>query len=63
MTSLEQFSDSSFDLVWSGQSIEHVEPCAAARMCREALRALRPNVIAHDPEDGYILYFQSRKRA
>lgn len=138
MTSLEQFPDSSFDLVWSGQSIEHVEPVAAARMCQEALRVLRPggqfcldtpnrgitvihtrdigggfvhpdhkhefratelrellsqtgfeivmergicemprtretgsfhyedfalgNVIAHNPEDGYILYFQCRKR-
>lgn len=42
MTSLEPFPDSSFDLVWSGQSIEHVEPHAASRMCREALRILRP---------------------
>ena len=42
MTLLEDFADSSFDLVWSGQSIEHVEPQAAARMCREALRVLRP---------------------
>lgn len=139
MTSLEQFPDKTFDLVWSGQSIEHVEPHAASRMCREALRVLRPgghfcldtpnrgitaihtrhiggglihpdhkheyrvtelrellsqigfeivmergicemartretgsfhyedfvlgNVIADDPEDGYILYIQCRKRA
>ena len=42
MTSLGHFADSTFDLVWSGQSIEHVEPQAASRMCSEALRVLRP---------------------
>ena len=42
MTSLHDFADESFDLVWSGQSIEHVAEDAGARMCREALRVLRP---------------------
>jgi len=42
MTDLRDFDDESFDLVWSGQSIEHVERAAAARMCREARRVLRP---------------------
>ena len=42
MTSLDDFPDASFDLVWSGQSIEHVDQAAGSRMCREALRVLRP---------------------
>ena len=42
MTLLEDFEDGSFDLVWSGQSIEHVDSHAGARMCREALRVLKP---------------------
>jgi SAM-dependent methyltransferase len=42
MTSLTAFADASFDLVWSGQSIEHVDRAAGARMCREALRVLKP---------------------
>lgn len=42
MTRLEKFADASFDLVWSGQSIEHVDLEAGRRMCREALRVLKP---------------------
>ncbi len=42
MTLLKDFEDESFDLVWSGQSIEHVDTQAGARMCREALRVLKP---------------------
>ena len=42
MTSLEHFPDASFDFVWSGQSIEHVDPAGARRMCEGALRVLRP---------------------
>ena len=42
MTDLRDFADEQFDLVWSGQSIEHVDRAAAARMCREAWRVLRP---------------------
>ena len=42
MTQLDPFANESFDLVWSGQSIEHVEMDAAERMCREAFRVLRP---------------------
>lgn len=42
MTRLERYADESFDLVWSGQSIEHVERDAGRRMTQEAMRVLRP---------------------
>ena len=42
MTELDAFESESFDLVWSGQSIEHVPVEAARRMCAEAMRVLRP---------------------
>jgi SAM-dependent methyltransferase len=42
MTKLEDFADASFDLVWSGQSIEHVSRADGERMCREAYRVLGP---------------------
>lgn len=42
MTDLGMIPDGSFDLVWSGQSIEHVEREAACRMMREAFRVLAP---------------------
>lgn len=41
MTRLDAFASGSFDLVWSGQSIEHVDRASGARMCAEALRVLR----------------------
>ena len=41
MTKLEMFGDSTFDLVWSGQSIEHVPVDAAERMAAEAFRVLK----------------------
>ena len=41
MTTLEGISDGSIDLVWSGESIEHVPPEAGERMCHEAFRVLR----------------------
>ena len=41
MTKLDAFEDESFDLVWSGQSIEHVPLEAGERMCREAHRVLK----------------------
>ncbi|WP_157006755.1 class I SAM-dependent methyltransferase [Luteibacter yeojuensis] len=40
MTQLDEFATGSFDLVWSGQSIEHVPLENARRMCREAHRVL-----------------------
>jgi glycosyltransferase involved in cell wall biosynthesis/predicted SAM-dependent methyltransferase len=41
MTDLQSFADESIDLVWSGQSIEHVSEEAGTRMCQEAFRVLR----------------------
>jgi SAM-dependent methyltransferase len=42
MDDLSDFGDSSVDLVYSGQSIEHVPPDAGRRVIREAWRVLRP---------------------
>ena len=42
MTDLSGYSDSSFDLVYSGQSIEHVSPDEADLTLKEANRVLRP---------------------
>jgi SAM-dependent methyltransferase len=42
MTRLERYPDESFDLVWSGESIEHVDRDAGRRMTEEAMRVLRP---------------------
>ncbi|WP_233224469.1 glycosyltransferase [Thiomonas sp. X19] len=41
MTELDDFPDESVDLIWSGQSIEHVSPEAGRRMCKSAFRVLR----------------------
>lgn len=41
MAELKGFSDASFDLVWSGQSIEHVPREGAVRMIAEAYRVLK----------------------
>ncbi len=42
MTHLDAFADAEFDLAWSGQSIEHVDKDAGARMCTEVFRVLAP---------------------
>lgn len=42
MTDLKGIADSSVNLVWSGQSIEHVTPDQGRRMCAEAYRVLGP---------------------
>lgn len=42
MTELDAFADSSVDLVWSGQSIEHVPLEAGRKMCQAAYRVLKP---------------------
>lgn len=42
MTRLDRFADESFDLVWSGQSIEHVTEEDADRVLAECFRVLRP---------------------
>jgi SAM-dependent methyltransferase len=42
MTRLDAFATASFDLAWSGQSIEHVDRDAGERMCSEVFRILVP---------------------
>lgn len=42
MTDLSPFEPSSFDLVWSGQSIEHVSPEDAKRVFEAVARVLKP---------------------
>ena len=42
MTNLYGIESGSVDLVWSGQSIEHVTEEQGFRMCSEALRVLKP---------------------
>ena len=42
MTDLSFAADGSVDLVFAGQSIEHVTPADARVVCREVLRVLRP---------------------
>jgi Methyltransferase domain len=42
MTDLSDFADASVDLVYSGQSIEHVTPADAKQVLEEVARILRP---------------------
>jgi SAM-dependent methyltransferase len=42
MSDLSFLPDNSVDLVWSGESIEHIDEEAGKRMVREAFRVLRP---------------------
>jgi SAM-dependent methyltransferase len=42
MTRLTPFQDSSFDLVWSGQSIEHLTQKEVDLICAQVFRVLRP---------------------
>jgi SAM-dependent methyltransferase len=42
MVDLSRFDDATVDLVFAGQSIEHVTPEDAGTVCREAYRILKP---------------------
>ena len=42
MTHLSIFPDETFDLVWSGQSIEHITPAEAAIVMEQVYRVLKP---------------------
>lgn len=42
MSNLKFAKDNSVDLVWSGESIEHIPETAADKMIKEAFRVLRP---------------------
>lgn len=43
MTGITKFPDATFDLVWSGQSIEHITPEEASIVIQEVYRILKPN--------------------
>ncbi|MEM9265516.1 MAG: methyltransferase domain-containing protein [Cyanobacteria bacterium P01_F01_bin.13] len=42
MTNLSIFPDKTFDLVWSGQSIEHITPAEATIVIEQVYRVLKP---------------------
>ncbi|HUC05164.1 MAG TPA: methyltransferase domain-containing protein [Acidimicrobiales bacterium] len=42
MVDLDRYADDSFDMIYSGQSIEHVSPADGDTVVREALRVLAP---------------------
>jgi predicted SAM-dependent methyltransferase len=55
MVDLSGFEDASVDLVYSGQSIEHVEPDEAAIVLKEVQRILRPGGhLALDTPNGRV---------
>jgi len=59
MTSLQPIPDGSVDLVYSGQSIEHVTRDEAATTCGEVLRVLRPGgLFALDTPNARITRLQ-----
>lgn len=61
MTELKGFSDASFDLVWSGQSIEHVPRDGAERMVSEAYRVLKQDGrFCLDTPNGLITSIHAR---
>ncbi|HEX2851467.1 MAG TPA: methyltransferase domain-containing protein [Acidimicrobiales bacterium] len=60
MTDLSVFADATFDLVYSGQSIEHVTPDDAKRVAAEVLRVLRPGgTFALDTPNAVVTRLQS----
>ncbi|HET9689988.1 MAG TPA: methyltransferase domain-containing protein [Acidimicrobiales bacterium] len=59
MTDLGRFADGSVDLVYSGQSIEHVTPDDGARVLEEVVRVLRPGgALALDTPNGRVTRMQ-----
>jgi SAM-dependent methyltransferase len=59
MTDLTDFADISVDLVYSGQSIEHVTPDEAAIVLKEVFRILRPGGhFALDTPNGRVTRLQ-----
>jgi SAM-dependent methyltransferase len=59
MTDLSGIPDSSFDLIYSGQSIEHVSEADADKVLLEAYRVLRPGgTLALDTPNGAVCRVQ-----
>lgn len=59
MVDLSDFEDASVDLVYSGQSIEHVQPDDAAVVLKEVCRILRPGgQLALDTPNGRVTRLQ-----
>lgn len=55
MVHLDALPSNTFDLVWSGQSIEHVDEDEGRQMCAEALRILKPGgAFCLDTPNGLI---------
>jgi predicted SAM-dependent methyltransferase len=62
MTDLSAFADSSVDLVYSGQSIEHVTPEEGLSVLQEVARILRPGGhIAIDTPNGRVARLQKEE--
>jgi SAM-dependent methyltransferase len=61
MSDLSAYADASFDLVYSGQSIEHVSEHEADHVLREVHRVLRPGgCFAFDTPNAAITRLQQR---
>ena len=55
MVDLSRYSDNSIDLVYSGQTIEHVDPAVAPTVLAEAYRVLKPDgVLFLDTPNGPV---------
>ena len=60
MTELDRYGDSSFDLIYSGQSIEHITEDEGRRVFREAHRVLAPGGwLCLDTPNGPVWRLQS----
>lgn len=62
MTDLSAFPDEAFDLVWSGQSIEHITPDEAAIVMEQVHRVLKPGAFfCLDTPNRYLTLLQVRQ--
>lgn len=62
MTGITKFPDASFDLVWSGQSIEHITPEEASIVISQVYRILKPNgYFCLDTPNHYMTLLQVKQ--